>query len=122
MKEEVREEKVEEKEEVAEKEEKTEREKTVEETLNNYFDEIADASSITIANRRISQALNYFESNDTPVFIVFYRESGQKDYDRPTTISRHLNYLKDQNKNPYKINSIVYNDRGKIEEIEFTTR
>ncbi len=118
-------EEVREKPEVGEEEavvEKTPREKSVEEKLNGNFDEIANSTSINLANRSISEALSYFESTEVPVFIVFYRHDGQKDYDKPTTILKHLNYLKDQKKNPYMIDKVVYNDAGKIEEIELTTR
>jgi len=97
-------------------------ERTVEEKLNGYFDEIANARDVNLANRNISEALSYFASKDAPVFIVFYREGGQKDYDKPTDIMKHLNYLKDQKKNPYKIDRVIYNDQGKIEELELTTR
>lgn len=97
-------------------------ERTVEEKLNGYFDEIANARDVNLANRNISEALTYFASSDAPVFVVFYREGGQKDYDKPTDIMKHLNYLKDQKKNPYKIDKVIYNDQGKIEELELTTR
>jgi len=97
-------------------------ERTVEEKLNGYFDEIANARDVNLANRNISEALSYFASKDAPVFVVFYREGGQKDYDKPTDILKHLNYLKDQKKNPYKIDKVIYNDQGKIEELELTTR
>jgi hypothetical protein len=100
----------------------TEVEKTVEQKLEGYFDEIAGARDVNLANRNISEVLTYFASKDAPVFIVFYREGGQKDYDRPTDIVKHLNYLKDQKKNPYKIDKVIYNDQGKIEELELTTR
>jgi hypothetical protein len=97
-------------------------EKTVEQKLEGYFDEIANARDVNLANRNISEALTYFASKDSPVFIVFYREGGEKDYDRPTDILKYLNYLKDQKKNPYRIDRVIYNDQGKIEELELTTR
>ncbi|MBR9998957.1 MAG: nucleoid-structuring protein H-NS [Cyclobacteriaceae bacterium] len=97
-------------------------ERTVEQKLEGYFDEIAGARDINLANRNISEVLSYFATKDAPVFIVFYREGGQKDYDKPTDIAKHLNYLKDQKKNPYKIDKVIYNDQGKIEELELTTR
>ncbi len=97
-------------------------EKTVEQKLEGYFDAIASARDVNLANRNISEALTYFATKDAPVFIVFYREGGQKDYDKPTDIMKHLNYLKDQKKNPYRIDRVIYNDQGKIEELELTTR
>lgn len=98
------------------------KETSLEVKLDGYFEDIANASDINLANRNIAEVLQYFESKDTPVFIVFYREGGQKDYDRPTTIEKYLNYLKDQKKNPNRISHIVYNDAGKIHELELTTR
>ena len=97
-------------------------ERTVEQKLEGYFNEIAKARDINLANQNISEVLTYFASKDAPVFIVFYREGGQKDYDKPTDIVKYLNYLKDQKKNPYKIDKVIYNDQGKIEELELTTR
>jgi hypothetical protein len=109
-------------EEMVEEVEKTPEEKSFEEKLLGYFEDIASSPNVNLANRNISEVLSYFESGEAPVFVVFYREGGQKDYDKPTTIAKYLNYLKDQKKNPHKIDKIIYNDDGKIEEIELTTR
>jgi hypothetical protein len=103
-------------------EEKKPAELTLEAQLEKNFQAIADASSVDYANRNINETLKFFAGTDAPVFIVFYRENGEKDYDKPTTIDKHLNYLKDQKKNPYKIDKLIFNDQGKIEEIELTTR
>jgi len=90
--------------------------------LDGYFEKISSATSPETANRNISLAMNMFTDKEAPVFVVFYKEDGQKDYDKPTTIDKHLNYLKDQKKNPYKIDRLIYGDDGKIAEIELTTR
>jgi hypothetical protein len=95
---------------------------TLEAQLERNFQAIADASSVDYANRHINETLKFFASSDAPLFIVFYRENGVKDYDKPTTIVKYLNYLKDQKKNPNKIDKLIFNDQGKIEEIELTTR
>jgi hypothetical protein len=102
--------------------EKEPAELTLEAQLEKNFQAIADANSVDYANRNINETLKFFASSDAPVFIVFYRENGEKDYDKPTTIDKHLNYLKDQKKNPYKIDKLIFNDQGKIEEIELTSR
>jgi len=95
---------------------------TMEAQIEKNFQAIADASSVDYANRNIDETLKFFASKDAPVFIVFYRENGVKDYDKPTSIDKYLNYLKDQKKNPNKIDKIIFNDQGKIEEIELTSR
>ena len=88
--------------------------------LSGYFNAIASSTSADAANLQINQALSLFASRDVPVIIAFYRENGQKDYDEPTTIVKYLNYLKDQKKNPNKVESVVYDDNGKIVELELT--
>lgn len=86
--------------------------------LGQYFDAIANSSSITSANSSISEALSLFASPDTPVLIVISESGGQKDYDKPTTIINYLNYLKDQKKNMNKISNLQFDGSGKIIEVE----
>jgi hypothetical protein len=95
---------------------------TLEAQIEKNFQAIADANSVDYANRTIGETMRFFASKDAPVFIVFYRENGVKDYDKPTTIEKYMNYLKDQKKNPNKIDKLIFNDQGKIEEIELTKR
>ena len=68
--------------------------------LNGMFNDIANAGSTNIANMKIEQALNMFSSDDALVLIAISEENGKKDYDRPTTIGKYLNYLKDQKRKP----------------------
>jgi hypothetical protein len=86
--------------------------------LNQYFEAIASAGSLTSANSSISEALTLFASPDTPVLIVISESGGQKDYDRPTTIISYLNYLKDQKKNLSKVEKLQFDSSGKITEVE----
>lgn len=86
--------------------------------LENYFTAIANASNPTAANSSINEALTLFASKDSPVLIVINESDGQKDYDKPTTIGKYLNYLKDQKKNINKINQLQFDDSGKITEVE----
>ncbi|HLF35624.1 MAG TPA: hypothetical protein VI583_15380 [Cyclobacteriaceae bacterium] len=101
---------------------KTEATITANAKLENYFSAIASSSSTESANTRISEALAMFASPDVPVIIAFYKENGVKDYDEPTTISKYLNYIKDQKKSPNKVENIVFNPQGKIEELELIKR
>jgi len=86
--------------------------------VNNYFEATAQASTVAAANATIADALTLFASPQTPVLIVISEEGGQKDYDRPTTISEYLNYIKDQKKNSNRISNVKTNDAGKITEVE----
>jgi hypothetical protein len=86
--------------------------------LGQYFEAIASSGSLTSANTSISEALSMFASPDTPVLIVISEQNGQKDYDRPTTISAYLNYLKDQKKNANKVEKLQFDNSGKITEVE----
>lgn len=86
--------------------------------IEDYFDAIASASELQTADRMISDALGFFASPDVPVLTIIYMDSDIRDYDKPTTIRRYLEYLKDQKKNPNKVYNIQYDANGKIIELE----
>jgi hypothetical protein len=86
--------------------------------LNEYFNAISSSSNAASANSSINEALGMFSSPDVPVLIVISESGGQKDYDRPTTISKYLNYLKDQKKNINAISDFKVDGSGKITELE----
>lgn len=88
--------------------------------LNNLFGGISSAASVSEANMQINQALSMFDSPEAPVLIVISEENGEKDYDRPTTIKKYLEYLKDQKKKADAIENIVFDANGKIKELELT--
>ena len=86
--------------------------------LGRNFNSIANASSASQANRVINETLDLFESSNVPVLIIIKQNAGFNDYDRPTTIEKYLNYLKDQKISPNKVHEIKYNANGKINELE----
>ena len=86
--------------------------------LGRNFNSIANAGSVSQANRVINETLDMFESPNVPVLIIIKQNAGFNDYDRPTTIENYLNYLKDQKKATEKISDIKYNNNGKINELE----
>ena len=86
--------------------------------LGRNFSNIAKASSVSQANRIINETLGMFESPNTPVLIIIKQNVGFNDYDRPTTIEKYLNYVKDQKKAAEKVHEIKYNQDGKINELE----
>ena len=85
--------------------------------LSKYMAAIASSSSTTEANGNIREAMTMFSSPDAVVLIEIYRAADAIDYDEPTTASKYLNYLKDQKKNPAKVQDIVYDNQGKIKEL-----
>lgn len=87
-------------------------------SINRAFRNIANASSTEAADREIDRLLGKFASEETPVLIVISQQGGRKDYDRPTTIVRYLNYLKDQGKNPDQVSDVVLDANGRITELE----
>lgn len=93
-------------------------ERTAYDQLNSAFSGIAGSGNPNIANAKIDETLRMFTSPEAPVLLVFYQENGNKDYDRPTTIAKYLNYLKDQGKNPNRVDKIIYDTNGKIKELE----
>ena len=56
--------------------------------LGRNFNSIANASSVSQANRVINETLGMFESPNTPVLIIIKQNAGFNDYDRPTTIEK----------------------------------
>jgi hypothetical protein len=90
--------------------------------LENHFMSIAGAPSIPLANERIAQALQMFASPDVPVLIIISQTGGFNDYDRPTTIRRYLDWLKDQKLSPNRVEQAKYDNNGKITELELIKR
>ena len=86
--------------------------------LGRNFNGIAYAASASQANRLINETLGFFESPNVPVLIIIKQNQGFNDYDRPTTIEKYLNYVKDQKKATEKVFEIKYNANGKINELE----
>ena len=87
-------------------------------TIADYFASISTAGSISQANMLIADALKLFSSPEAPVLIVISKEGNTVDYDEPTTIKNYLNYLKDTKNNRNKVDKIIYDDKGKIKELE----
>ncbi len=86
--------------------------------LENYFNAVASASNVNMANQSIQEALAMFSNQETPVLIVIHEENGVKDYDEPTTIKKYLDYLKDTKKNLNYISDIRMDGSGKVSELE----
>lgn len=87
--------------------------------LAQAFSDIANAGNTAIANSKIEQALQMFSSDNIPVLIIINKSSnGTVDYDKPTTIKKYLNYLKDHKQNPNNVENLVFDSRGRIKELE----
>lgn len=87
-------------------------------TIENHFLSIAASPNMAVANEKINQALQLFATPDAPVLIIISQAGGFNDYDRPTTIRRYLDYLKDQKVFNNRIEQVKYDANGKITEIE----
>ena len=90
--------------------------------IDNQFNAVANANGVDDANNKIQMALNYFETPDIPVLIIISQSGGFNDYDRPTTITKFLNYLKDKKAYKYRVESAKKNSQGKITELELITK
>lgn len=87
-------------------------------TLSRSLGNISSASTRGEANNRIQETLKMFASENVPVLVVISEVNGMVDYDKPTTILKYLNYLKDTRNNPNRIRNIEFNPDGKIVELE----
>jgi len=86
--------------------------------LDEYFNLIANSTNLATTNRYINEAMQLFASEDTPVLIIISKSGDIVDYDRPTTIKKYLEYLKDQKVDRNDIENVVYDANGKITELE----
>ena len=86
--------------------------------LNEAFNTITQSSSADVANQKILEALLLFANPEVPVLIIVSQNGAAKDYDRPTTAKRYLEYLKDQKRNVNQIENMVLDANGKITELE----
>jgi len=86
--------------------------------LNEAFSSITQSTSADLANQKILETLLLFANPEVPVLIIISQNGSAKDYDRPTTIKRYLEYLKDQKRNISQIENMVLDANGKVTELE----
>jgi len=89
--------------------------------LENAFTTIVNAAktgNLTQADNTIGKTLQFFSSDDAPVLIIISREGSAVDYDKPTTIKRYLNLLKDTKASKNDIDAIMTDSSGKIKELD----
>lgn len=101
-----------------EREEALKREGNAPKGLGEYFDLISKSTNLATTNRYIGEAMQLFASEDVPVLIIISKSGDIVDYDRPTTIKKYLEYLKDQKVVRNEIENVVYDANGKITELE----
>lgn len=101
-----------------EREERLRREESAPKGLGEYFNLISASTNLATTNRYIDEALQLFASDDAPVLIIISKSGDIVDYDRPTTIKKYLEYLKDQKVTRNEIENVVYDANGKITELE----
>ena len=83
---------------------------------------VANAPDLRTANNSIANALTLFASENVPVLLLISREGEIRDYDRPTTIRRYLELLKDQRRFNEEVENVKYDANGKITELELRKR
>jgi hypothetical protein len=89
--------------------------------LENSFAAIASAASagnLSQADATIQKTLQLFSSEDVPVLIIISREGSMVDYDKPTTIKRYLNLIRDTKANRNAIDAIMNDANGKIKGLD----
>ncbi|MBN2637556.1 MAG: hypothetical protein JXR65_00550 [Bacteroidales bacterium] len=86
--------------------------------LNDAFSQIAESETYSEANQRINNTLSLFATSEVPVLIIIDQAQGFNDYDRPTTIVKFLNYLKDMKAYSFAVESVKKDAQGKITELE----
>ena len=72
----------------------------------------ADVSSLT------KSTMDLFSGPDAPVLIIISKEGSIVDYDKPTTIKRYLDFLKDQKSYRNAVDAYMIDQNGKIKELD----
>lgn len=88
------------------------------EKLTSLFKKIATTKDSVLLAGYFQESIQMFDSEQVPVLIVINDSNGHKDYDRPTTIKRYLEFIKDQNKYSDRFLNILFDGNGKITELE----
>jgi hypothetical protein len=99
-------------------EEKRKKEASKYTEIDKQLKSISTSSTIDAANKKIMLSMDQFASPDVPVLIIISQSGGFNDYDRPTTISKFLHYLKDKQQYKYQVESLKKDKLGKITELE----
>lgn len=86
--------------------------------IDNQLNVLANLTAVSSANEHINTLLQQFATPDIPVLIIISNAGGFNDYDRPTTISMFLNYIKDKKQYSYKVDAVKRDGLGKITELE----
>ena len=106
------------KEEQEEKQKKLEAEQSRYQYIDEYFSQIAGATNSGSANAKIAETMKLFASPDVPVLIIISQAGGITDYDKPTTIEKYLNYLKDTKNYNNSVNEVKFDGYGQITSLE----
>ncbi len=93
-------------------------EKALESRLNQDFGALAQGGNNANTQMKKEALLGLFASASTPVLIIISQSGSQVDYDRPTTIGKYLDYLIDTGNNANRVGKMVFDDSGKINELE----
>lgn len=91
------------------------------EQLENAFQSIANAGksgNLSQAATLIRSTLALFTSEEVPVLIIISREGNVVDYDKPTTIRRYLEFLKDQKASRNAVDNYQLDGNGKIKSLD----
>ncbi|MEI7499515.1 MAG: hypothetical protein WCK84_03610 [Bacteroidota bacterium] len=89
--------------------------------LENAFTAIANAAKTgkpAQADATIKKTLQLFSSDNATVLIIISRDGSEVDYDKPTTIKRYLNLIKDTKASKNKIDGIMTDANGKIKGLD----
>jgi hypothetical protein len=89
--------------------------------LENAFQGIADGSKSGNTSQVTSltqKTLQLFSSDDATVLIIIARDGSIVDYDKPTTIKRYLEFVRDQKASRNAVDAYQLDTGGKIKSLD----
>jgi len=89
--------------------------------IETAFQGIANASKsgdISKASQIIKNTMPLFTGEDAPVLIIISRDGSMVDYDKPTTIKRYMDFIRDQKASRNTVDTYLLDTDGKIKELD----
>ncbi|ELR68893.1 hypothetical protein C900_05586 [Fulvivirga imtechensis AK7] len=99
--------------------------KRLKDMLESYFDMFSEMDQEDTATRdaKMAEVFEYFNSPDTPVFLVLYNREGKRYYDKPMTITDYIYYLNDTRQAPHTIRTLKLDEtQTKIMRVELAVK
>lgn len=99
--------------------------KELKDKLEGYFELFAkmDQGDVATRDSKMEEVFDFFDSPDTPVYLVLYSSDGKRHYDKPMSITDYLYYLYDTQQSPHTVRTLRLDEtQTKILRVELAVK